>query len=86
MSIGRLAPLAAGAHQKLRSSTHSIDMCEYKITSKGVVMGEPLRGYSAPTSGIPWPWSTELGQNAPDVHIAPLSMRLKPSGEPKRHS
>lgn len=44
---------------KMRRSQHSIDMCEYQITSKGVVMGEPLRGYRALTSGIPGPWSSE---------------------------
>jgi len=42
---------------KMRRSQHSIDMCEYQITSKGVVIGEPLRGYRALTSGIPSPWS-----------------------------
>jgi len=42
---------------KMRRSPHSIDMCEYQITSKGVVIGEPLRGYRALTSGIPSPWS-----------------------------
>src|SRR6185437_16644619 len=42
---------------KMRRSQHSIDMCEYHITSKGVVIGEPLRGYRALTSGIPSPWS-----------------------------
>src|SRR6185369_7343090 len=42
---------------KMRRSKHSIDMCEYQITSKGVVIGEPLRGYQGLTSGIPSPWS-----------------------------
>ena len=42
---------------KMRHSKHSIDMCEYEITSKGVVIGEPLRGYRGLTSGIPSPWS-----------------------------
>ena len=37
-------------------------MCEYQITSKGVVIGEPLRGYRALTSGIPSPWSFESGR------------------------
>jgi hypothetical protein len=32
-------------------------MCEYEITSKGVVIGKPLRGYRGLTSGIPSPWS-----------------------------
>ena len=42
---------------KMRRSTHSIDMYEYQITSKGVVIGDPLRGYRGLTSGIPGPWS-----------------------------
>ena len=44
---------------KMRRSQHSIDMCEYQITSKGLVIGQPLRGYRALTSGIPGPWSFE---------------------------
>ena len=51
---------------KMRRSQHSIDMVEYQITSKGVVLGEPLRGYRGLTSGIPSPWSLESGQNDPD--------------------
>jgi circadian clock protein KaiC len=47
---------------KMRRSGHSIDMVEYQITSKGVVIGEPLRGYRGLTSGIPGPWSVESGQ------------------------
>ena len=42
---------------KMRGSAHSIDMWEYQITEKGVVIGEPLRGYRGLTSGIPGPWS-----------------------------
>jgi circadian clock protein KaiC len=38
---------------KMRRSDHSIDMVEYQITSKGIVIGERLRGYRALTSGIP---------------------------------
>jgi len=41
---------------KMRSGKHSIDTREYEITSKGVVMGERLRGYQALTTGIPGPW------------------------------
>jgi circadian clock protein KaiC len=44
---------------KMRRSQHSIDMVEYQITSKGAVIGEPIRGYRALTSGIPSPWSFE---------------------------
>jgi circadian clock protein KaiC len=51
---------------KMRGSDHSIDMWEYKITNKGVVLGEPLRGYRALTSGIPEPWSSESGENYPE--------------------
>jgi circadian clock protein KaiC len=42
---------------KMRRSQHSIDMVEYQITSKGMAIGEPLRGYRALTSGIPSPCS-----------------------------
>ena len=49
---------------KMRRSDHSIDMVEYQITAKGVVIGEPLRGYRALTSGIPSPWSFESGEVA----------------------
>jgi circadian clock protein KaiC len=44
---------------KMRRSAHSIDLVEYEVTSKGVVIGERLRGYRALTSGIPSPWSFE---------------------------
>jgi circadian clock protein KaiC len=47
---------------KMRRSEHSIDMVEYQITSQGVVIGEPLRGYRALTSGIPGPWSYASGE------------------------
>ena len=51
---------------KMRRTQHSIDMWEYQITSKGVVMGEPLRGYRGLITSIPEPWSLESGQNDPD--------------------
>ncbi len=53
---------------KMRRSQHSIDMCAYDVTSKGLAIGEPMRGYRALTSGIPSPssWSFESGQNDPD--------------------
>ena len=47
---------------KMRRSQHSIDMVGYQITSKGMVIGAPLRGYRALTSGIPGPWSVESGE------------------------
>jgi circadian clock protein KaiC len=50
---------------KMRRSAHSIDLVEYQITDKGVVVGEPLRGYRALTSGIPEPWSPRSGQDQP---------------------
>jgi circadian clock protein KaiC len=42
---------------KMRGSAHSTDMTEYRITGRGVEIGEPLRGYRGLTSGIPGPWS-----------------------------
>jgi circadian clock protein KaiC len=51
---------------KMRGSEHSIDMWEFAITGQGIVMGEPLRGYRALTSGIPEPWSSETGQQTPE--------------------
>ncbi len=42
---------------KMRRSEHSIDLCEYRITSEGMVLGAPLRGYRGLTSSIPGPWS-----------------------------
>jgi circadian clock protein KaiC len=51
---------------KMRRSTHSIDMHEYQITSKGIEVGEPMRGYRGLTSGIPQPWSAESGQQNPE--------------------
>lgn len=47
---------------KMRRSQHSIDMCAYEVTSKGLAIGEPMRGYRALTSGIPGPWSLESGE------------------------
>ena len=47
---------------KMRRSQHSIDMCAYEVTAKGLAIGAPLRGYRALTSGIPAPWSVEPGE------------------------
>jgi circadian clock protein KaiC len=44
---------------KMRRSEHSIDMWEYRITSKGVALGEPLRGYQGLSTGIPSPWTSQ---------------------------
>ena len=49
---------------KMRGGRHSIDMREYEITSKGVVIGERLRGYRGLTSGIPGPWCESDGERA----------------------
>jgi len=54
---------------KMRRSAHSIDIHEYQITKKGVVIGEPLRGYRGLTTGIPEPWSVESGQNDPALWL-----------------
>jgi hypothetical protein len=54
-------------------------MHEYQITGKGVVIGEPMRGYRGLTSGIPEPWSFESGQNAPMLREDPPS---KPARKP----
>ena len=44
---------------KMRRSEHSIDLVEYQVTSKGIVVGERLRGYRALTSGIPSPFQAD---------------------------
>jgi circadian clock protein KaiC len=51
---------------KMRRSKHSIDMCGYEVTSKGLAIGEPMRGYRALTSGIPGPWSLQSGVDDPN--------------------
>ena len=38
---------------KMRGGAHSKDICEYEITSKGVIIGERLTGYDPLISGIP---------------------------------
>ncbi len=50
---------------KMRRSQHSIDMVGYQITSEGMVVGEPLRGYRGLTTGIPGPWSSD---DVPPLH------------------
>jgi circadian clock protein KaiC len=63
---------------KMRRSAHSIDMVEYQITGNGVVVGEPLRGYRALTSGIPEPSSDHSAQNQPKRRSSrPLKRRGK---------
>lgn len=67
---------------KMRRSAHSIDMCEYEITTKGVVMREPLRGYQALTSGIPGPWSPQRA-DAPGLRITKGAPNPSPATEPR---
>lgn len=50
---------------KMRRSAHSIDMREYEITSRGLVVGERLRGYRGLTTGVPGPWNSD-SQELPD--------------------
>jgi circadian clock protein KaiC len=64
---------------KMRRSAHSIDMHEYRITSMGLDIGEPMRGYHGLTSSIPQPWSFESGQNDPA-----LRQNVPPNPAPKR--
>jgi len=42
---------------KMRGGKHSIDMNEYQVTDRGIVIGEPLRGYRGLITGIPGPWN-----------------------------
>ncbi len=62
---------------KMRGSEHSIDMWEFKVTGKGVVIGEPLRGYRGLTSGIPSPWPFESGENHPELRRQDFSPEWK---------
>ena len=41
----------------LIGTTTAVSSWEYRITGKGMVLGEPLRGFQGLTSGIPGPWS-----------------------------
>jgi len=45
---------------KMRGGKHSIDMREYEVTSKGIVIGARLQGYRGLTTGIPGPWDRGL--------------------------
>jgi circadian clock protein KaiC len=51
---------------KMRGSEHSIDMTEYTVNAKGVIIGAPLRGYQGLTSGIPGPWYSVSGETGPE--------------------
>jgi circadian clock protein KaiC len=69
---------------KMRRSKHSIDMCSYEVSSKGLVIGEPMRGYRALTSGIPGPWSLESGQSVPELQTD--SSPEPPTRKPRKPS
>jgi len=49
---------------KMRGGAHSIDMNEYQITDKGIVIGKPLRGYRGLITGIPGPWYAKPGDDS----------------------
>jgi circadian clock protein KaiC len=65
---------------KMRRSAHSIDMREYEITEKGMVIRKPLRGYRALTSGIPGPWSLLPGEETSE----PQRNRRRKKTRPRR--
>jgi circadian clock protein KaiC len=68
---------------KLRGSAHSIDMWEYKITEKGVIMGAPLRGYRGLTSGIPGPWPIDSEESYRETRKnRPAESPPEPEGTP----
>ncbi len=70
---------------KMRRSRHSIDMHEYQITSKGVEIGEAMRGYHGLTSSVPTPWSEESGQNDPPLREERRQERpSKPPRKPRK--
>lgn len=66
---------------KMRRSQHSIDMCEYEITPRGAVLGEPLRGYRSLTTGIPSPWSWQSDEastpRAEPLQVTPPSLKRR---------
>jgi circadian clock protein KaiC len=68
---------------KMRRSTHSIDMVEYRITPAGIEIGEPMRGYGGLTSGLAHPWSVESGQQVPEPREAQAAPGRR-SGTPSR--
>ena len=59
-------------------------MCEYEITSKRGVLGEPLRGYRGLTTGVPEPWSAESGQNVPEARAGRRPKAERPGGTRKK--
>ena len=51
----------------MRRSQHSDDMHEYWITSEGVVIGSPMRGFSRPDQRHPRALADDSGQNEPEL-------------------
>ena len=69
---------------KMRGGAHSIDMHEYKVTDKGIVIGEPLRGYRGLTTGIPGPWPLEAGQSVPELQTDRPPEKSLPKKSPRK--
>jgi circadian clock protein KaiC len=65
---------------KMRRSPHSIDMYEYKITSKGLVLGTTLRGFRGLTTGIPGPWPVGTAE----VSTLPIDPPKQRGGHPSK--
>jgi circadian clock protein KaiC len=70
---------------KMRRSQHSIDMYEYGITSKGLVLGDTLHGYRGLTSGIPGP-ATFLADELPALRVESPKRARDRRAPPKRKS
>ncbi len=69
---------------KMRRSRHSIDMCAYEVTSTGLQVGEPMRGYQALTSGIPGPWASDTASPAPVKARSPARQPKKAKKKTRR--
>jgi circadian clock protein KaiC len=48
---------------KMRGGDHSKDICEYTITSEGLVIGNRLKGYRGLITGVPGPWDSGSGKS-----------------------
>ena len=70
---------------KMRRSEHSIDLCEYRITREGIVLGKPLRGYRGLTTGIPAPWSVQ-SRDVPQLRAEPRNDVSRRTTRRKRKS
>ena len=71
---------------KMRRTAHGIDMWEYEITSRGLAIGEPLRGYRALISSIPEPWSMEAGKLDPEPAPAPAPHTHRARRKPQKRN